>query len=502
MDSPGPNLTTGVTLNWPGKPIDNGMSPVTSVRLGSLERWELPTTPDAPPRASSMLVAADAVRVLDAWRGRDPVLPTDPVRLIYLDPPFATGTTFAAEIPVGERRAARPNLRLPAYRDVWAGGLPGYLTFMHGLLSRLRDMLADDGWLCLHCDHRASAHLRLILDELFGPGAFRNEIVWSYGLGNGTSRRGFPRKHDTLLLYAKSDAAIFRPVRGAVSPAMASKYRHVRADGTRFMRSYGREYDLRGGKPVGSVWEIPSVAPTSRERTGYPTQKPVALLERLIAATTAPGDLVLDPCCGSGTTLLAASGLGRVSVGIDASPLAVAASRQRLVRSGVPFSVVAPQPTETDVTGVPAGGHLAGPPRRYEIVARAVCESNALPGDALLTVTLEDLRVIPIGEPHPSRSALTVENGRLVRSDRQDIPITDHWTDWLTGWAVHLSVDGWAAARPFIPTASCIRTGRDWTLATTLTVALSGAGAPVSVSLRLYDVFGAWFGVTIPTTCG
>ena len=496
---PGRDPTVSVTMSWPGKPTGDLLSPGTGSRLHALERWEQPASPDSPPRAPSTLVAADAPSVIGAWRDGDPVLPPDPVRLIYLDPPFATGTTFAVEIPVGERGAARSSLRLPAYRDVWPGGLPGYLTFMHGLLSRLRDILATDGWLCLHCDHRASAHLRLILDELFGPGAFRNEIVWSYGLGNGTSRRGFPRKHDTLLLYAKSDAAVFRPLRGPVSQAMVTKYRHVRADGTRFMRSYGREYDLQGGKPVGSVWEVPSVAPTSRERTGYPTQKPVALLERLISATTAPGDVVLDPCCGSGTTLLAASGLGRVSIGIDTSPLAIAASRQRLVREQVPLVILASELAGTGIPGDPVGGHHAGPPRRYDIVARARTAFDARRGDGLLTVALEDLTVIPIGKPDPSRSALTLENGQLVRSDRSDEPITGHWSDWLTGWAVHLGAD---ATGPFAPAASCFRTGRERALATTLTVALNGADAPSSVSLRVFDVLGAWSDHVIATSPG
>lgn len=493
MDSPGPKLTTGVTLNWPGKPIGHGMSPVTGVRLGLLERWEPPTSPDAPPRASSTLVASDAVPVLDAWRGGDPALPTDPVRLIYLDPPFATGTTFAVGIPVGERQAARPSLRLPAYRDIWPGGLPGYLTFMHGLLSRLRDVLAEDGWLCLHCDHRASAHLRLILDELFGPAAFRNEIVWSYGLGNGTSRRGFPRKHDTLLLYAKSEAAIFTPVRGAVSPAMASKYRHVRADGTRFMRSYGREYDLRGGRPVGSVWDIPSVAPTSGERTGYPTQKPVALLERLIAATTAPGDLVLDPCCGSGTTLVAASGLGRVSVGIDTSPLAVAASRQQLVRAQVPLAVVGPQPAGTAFAGVPTGSHPGGPPRRYTLTASVNRRSGDLDGDDVRTVRLDDLLILPDGDPTVGRSALAVSNGDLVRSDRSNAPLTGHWSDWLSGWAIHLGRrDDPVAPDPFVPVASAFRMGRERVLAMSLDLPVPAPDDTVAVAIRLYDLFGAW----------
>ncbi len=497
---------------------------------------------------------------MGAWRAGDPALPSGPPRLIYLDPPFATGATFSATVPVGERGSGRPDLRLPAYRDVWEGGLPGYLTFMYDLLTRLRSVLADDGWLCLHCDHRASAHLRLLLDELFGPDAFRNEIVWSYGLGNGTSRRGFPHKHDTLLLYAKSDTAVFTPVRGEVSPAMANKYRHTREDGTRFMRSYGREYDLKGGKPVGSVWEIPSVAPTSGERTGYPTQKPVALLERLILATTAPGDLVLDPCCGSGTTLLAASRLGRPSVGIDASPLAIAATRSRLVKAGVPVSVVreggpieAPRrrsgPPPRPLSGSPArspaegdarcaaapqvpgegstppsraeisrvetvlvepsdlsafapgetiGGHPAGPPRRYALSATVALDDRETDPTELI-VTLDDLVIIATAAP---QRGLAVRNGHLVRSDPDGPPLTGHWSDWLTGWAVHLGVHGPAAREPFTPAAWSFRSGRDRTFVASLPVPIPVGSAPTNLTLRLYDLFGAWSDHALPLTVG
>ena len=435
---------------------------------------------------------------------------------------------------------------MPAYSDVWSGGLADYLTFMAGLLARLRDVLADDGWLCLHCDHRTSAHVRLLLDELFGPDGFRNEIVWSYGLGNGTSRRGFPRKHDTLLLYAKSAAAVFTPIRGAVSPAMANKYRHVRPDGTRFMRSYGREYDLKGGKPVGSVWEIPSVAPTSGERTGYPTQKPRALLERLIAATTAPGDTVLDPCCGSGTTLLAAGGLGRQSVGIDASWLAIATARAHLVASRSQVSIVvaghqghgqraasssreemdpparpgdrttscglslagrpAADPDCPEATGRPVGGYPSGPSREFRpIVSIQRAIATGLAGAVgPLTVTIDGLAVTGHESAAPPSPPFRVVDNRLVRRDPDSTPLTDHWSDWLTGWAVHLGRHAGQPETPFVAVASSHRTGRSRALETTLIVskALSDDLLPEVVTVRLYDMFGASSDHVFPTGAG
>ena len=368
---------------------------------------------------------------------------------------------------------------------------------MYDLLAGLRAVLADDGWLCLHCDHRASAHLRLLLDELFGlrsvPQRDRLELR---ARQRDIPERAFPRKHDTLLLYAKSDAARFTPVRGAVSPAMANKYRHVRPDGTRFMRSYGREYDLKGGKPIGSVWEIPSVAPTSAERTGYPTQKPLALLKRLIAATTAPGDLILDPCCGSGTTLLAAAQLGRPAVGIDPSPLAIATARSRLVSHGIRLDVVRPPPmgaggdADRPVGGQPRGGLTVAPARRYRLDAVAVlAPMGSNQDERRLTISLAGLTVSLQPSTGPD-SPWNLHDGHLVGAT-DPAPITETWTDWIEGWAVQLGEGNGERNGLFTVAAATFRTGRRRSLETDMTVPIpvSGTGEPVVV--RMYDLFGA-----------
>jgi DNA modification methylase len=493
-----------VTVTWPGKPVGSRSPTLPVTGFQATERWPAAPGPGASTSARATVVAGDARAVLDAWSHGAVAPPPTPVRLIYLDPPFATGTTFAADLPIGERRAGQPTLRLPAYRDTWEGGLPGYLTAMYELLVALRDVLADDGWLCLHCDHRTSAYFRLILDELFGVEAFRNEIVWSYGLGNGSSRRGFPRKHDTLLLYAKSEAATFTPIRGAVSAAMANKYRHRRADGTRFMRSYGREYDLKGGKPFGSVWEIPSIAPTSAERTGYPTQKPLALLERLILATTAPGDTVLDPCCGSGTTLLAAAKLGRSAVGLDSSPLAIAASRARLAQHGVGFDLLSPvDPTEgahRHSPDRPTGDLTAAPARRYGLSARAE-SSPAPPGSAgrHLTVSLTGLSVTAPQLVTPGGQWAVLDD-HLADARIPSIPLTDQWTDWIEGWAVQSTDAGEEQDVPFTVAASSVRTGRQRSLETRLIVPQTAEVDPSSITVRLFDLFGASSDHVVPVT--
>ena len=167
---------------------------------------------------------------------------------------------------------------------------------------------------------------------MFGRDCFRNEIIWRYGLGGRAPANAFGRKHDVLLFYARGPGNTFHRLRGDLTPAMAAKYAHEDAHG-RYQMAHGRRYYLKGGKPFDSVWDIPSISPTARERTGYPTQKPLVLLERVIAATTNPGALVVDPFAGSGTTAVAAQRLGRRFVAGDCSPQAVAVTCDRLERA-------------------------------------------------------------------------------------------------------------------------------------------------------------------------
>ncbi len=176
-------------------------------------------------------------------------------------------------------------------------------------------MLAPHGSLYLHVDWRTSHHVRLLLDEVFGPERFLNEIVWAYDYG-GRARDRWPRKHDTILWYAKGDTWLFE--RDAIDrlPYLAPGL-------------VGPEKAARGKLPT-DVWWMTIVPPGSAERTGYPTQKPVRLLERIVAASSRPGDLVLDPYAGSGTTGVAAARLGRRWLLVDRNPEAVAIAARRL----------------------------------------------------------------------------------------------------------------------------------------------------------------------------
>lgn len=236
--------------------------------------------------------------------------------LIYLDPPFGTGK---------RRRAANGD---GGFDDVWGGGPESYLQFMQPRLEACRRLLAVHGTLYVHLDWRVAHHVRIQLDAIFGPGNFLNEIIWHYRTG-GVSKRWFGRKHDTILAYAR------RLGRHRFHARRDGSYRTdglKRDDEGRPFKSTkrGRLYFHPDGPVLTDVWDLPFLSTVSRERVGWPTQKPLALLERIIRASSDPGDVVADFFCGSGTTLVAAQRLGRRWLGCDVSDEAVAMARDRL----------------------------------------------------------------------------------------------------------------------------------------------------------------------------
>ncbi len=247
-----------------------------------------------------------------------------PPRLVYIDPPFATDRAFSLAQRLPEALGGLEVERV-AYSDRW-GDLDAYLAFMDGVLEAIEAALHPDGSLLLHCDHRAAHWLAVQCDRRFGPGArgvdgnapgFRNELVWRYGLG-GSSARAWPRKHDTILWYTRSVQWTFHP---PMVPATSQR--------------------MRGQmKKAPDVIDVPALNNLAAERTGYPTQKPLALLELLIGAHTDPDDTVADIFCGSGTTGEAAWRLGRPALLADVGDDAVATTRARLVRAGAAVDVV------------------------------------------------------------------------------------------------------------------------------------------------------------------
>ena len=220
-------------------------------------------------------------------------LPDACVDLIYVDPPFASGRT-----QVGRRGK---------FEDRW-GSREDFVRWLMERLAACRRLLRSTGSIYVHLDWHAVHHVKVAMDELYGDENFLNEVIWAYGLG-GSSPRYWPRKHDTLLWYAREAGAhYFEPAR---VPATSQRMR-------------GRS------KKAPDVWQIPAINNMAKERVGYPTQKPLALLERIVQSSSPPDGVVADFFCGSGTTCVAAKRLGRAWMACDVSKEAIETTRMRL----------------------------------------------------------------------------------------------------------------------------------------------------------------------------
>lgn len=264
----------------------------------------------------------------------------------YLDPPFCVGAEFRARGTRGARAQGAV-----AYRDVWPS-LEDYLSWLEPRVAAARDVLAPEGTLWLHLDQRAVHEAKIACDRVFGRERFRGEVIWVPGNGS-KSRRGPALGHQTLLLYSRGERPIWNGADQALREPYAATsqrmhFRHVDDDGRHYReRSLGGRtyrYYADEGRAIGSVWtDCPSMranTPLSPETTGYPTQKPLKLLDRIVRATSRPGGLVVDPFCGSGTTLVAAWSAGRRFHGSDLSDLAVATAGARLEAAGAPVAPV------------------------------------------------------------------------------------------------------------------------------------------------------------------
>lgn len=250
------------------------------------------------------------------------------LKLVYIDPPFDVGADFSMNVEVGDEEVVKePSvLEQVAYRDTWGSGRDSYMSMVFERLVLIKNLLADDGSLLVHCDYRLSAPVRIVLDEVFGSERFLNEIVWHY-TGGGRSTSYFSRKHDSIFWYSKSDSHTFNIDRVRIPYKETSGYAKggiTAASGKKYMPH-------PDGTPVDDVWDIPIINPLASERVGYPTQKPEALLERIIDGLTNDGDLVADFFCGSGTTAAVAERLGRKWIAADLGRFAIHTTRKRLI---------------------------------------------------------------------------------------------------------------------------------------------------------------------------
>lgn len=252
---------------------------------------------------------------------------SDTIDLAYLDPPFFSQKMQCMKTANGIEYK---------FSDIWENK-EEYLAYMRSRIQETKRVLKKTGSIFLHCDHAASHNLRLILDEVFGEEQFRSEIIWAYKRWSNT-KKGLLPGHQTIFFYSKTCHFQFHVIYNEYSPTTnIDQILQERVRNSNGKASY--KYDESGnivlagekkGVPMSDVWQIPFLNPKAKERTGYPTQKPIELLERIIQISTKEGDCVLDPFCGSGTALVAAKLLNRNYIGIDINADAIDLCKQRL----------------------------------------------------------------------------------------------------------------------------------------------------------------------------
>jgi DNA modification methylase len=376
-------------LVWKGKGRGASRAPV------QLRTGEVYGSPDAD--WHNRLILGDAHQALAALAARRAAL-AGKVALVYVDPPFDTGGSFDYRATIPGAADDAPRLETPAYSD--ARGLDAWLDWFYRTASLLRELLAPGGSIYVHLDAHAAHYAKVVLDEVFGADAFQREIVWRIGWVSGfkSRARGWIRNHDTLLFYAK----------GGRPSAFHKQYipypsGYVRRDGAP---------PTAAGYPVDDVWngsEIDrldsiQIMSFSGEKVGYPTQKNEALVARIIQASSSPGDLVLDCCVGSGTTAVVAEKLGRRWIACDSGPVAVHASRKRLLS----MQTVTPFVVQGVGTMQPRSCRSSG---RKLTVRKAVDGRRA-------TLELASF-ALPAGAVPPA--------ARVAVS---------HWSQWIEGWCV------------------------------------------------------------------
>jgi DNA modification methylase len=260
------------------------------------------------------------------------------LKLIYIDPPFDVGADFSMDIEIGDDTfTKKPNiLEEIAYRDTWGKGADSFIAMIYERLVLMRDLLAEDGSIYVHCDWRVNGYVRLVMDEVFSKDRFRNEIVWHYAnTGLKARSKKFHQVSDTLFVYTKTNQFtfnhLFKERKDGQSKQAKRKFNSLtkKADMVRD-ESGNIVYVIREEVLENSLWETGSMS-NSPERIGYPTQKPEALLERVIKAASNEGDLVADFFCGSGTTAAVAEKLGRKWIVSDLGKFGIHTTRKRLI---------------------------------------------------------------------------------------------------------------------------------------------------------------------------
>lgn len=255
-------------------------------------------------------------------------IPSESVNLVYFDPPFFSQKKHSL--------TSRDDGKLYEFDDIFSTK-EEYLSLINNVLVESKRILKNDGSIFLHCDRYASHHLREELDKVFTENNFQSEIIWMYKRWSN-SKKGLLNAHQNIYFYSKSKDFKFNQIYTNYSPStnidqiLQERARNAKGKSEYRKDSNGNVVQVKNkkGVPLSDVWEIPYLNPKAKERCGYPTQKPVKLLQRIIELSTDENDIVLDPFCGSGTTCVAAKSLNRKFIGIDKNPEAITLSKKRL----------------------------------------------------------------------------------------------------------------------------------------------------------------------------
>ena len=279
------------------------------------------------------------------------------INLIYLDPPFFTERKHTLK--------SKDRIKEFSFDDIW-GTSEGYANFLYERIKIMRQLLTDDGSIFVHCDKSGEHIVRAILDKVFGEKNFQSEIIWSYKRWSN-SKKGLLPSHQNIYFYSKTKNfkfnTLFTPYSATTNVDQILQRRTRDADNKSI---YDRDKkgnillgDKKRGVPLNDVWDIPYLNPKAKERVGYPTQKPLLLLERIIELTTDKNDIVLDPFCGSGTTCVAAKLLNRNYIGIDKSIEAIELSKSRIAN---------PIKTESNLLKKGRGSYLNADKKALELL--------------------------------------------------------------------------------------------------------------------------------------
>jgi DNA modification methylase len=412
------------------------------------------------------------------------------IKLIYIDPPFDAGVDYSMEIEIGNHINSGKNgaLKAIAYRDTWGKGEESFLSMIYERLLLMKDILAEDGAIYVHCDWRMSGLMRSLLDEIFGKSGFLNEIIWQYDGPQSPSPVKFASKHDTIYRYCKNKSKCvvgelycleeepFTPGKYKKDSAGNYFYTIPKGDYTeesiRRLDAEGKIYWTSNGVPrikknvmvspngakllkekkIPDVWQITSLglAAGSRENLGYPTQKPEVLLERIIRASSRQGDLVADFFCGSGTTAAAAEKLGRKWIVSDLGKIAIHTTRKRMIcvqrqlmadgQSCRGFDIFETVPSSVMDHSARASDH-SHLPLKPQLVNGSIL-ADAIPAFVDATIHVKELGI-----------AVELTNFSYINTNPHIEKHHEHlirdWTDWIDYWSVDFHCESDAEKRTF-----------------------------------------------------